>query len=352
MNRFVLYLLALVLLSSVSGCQPQPEKASKRNIILDVDTSVDDILSILYFLSCPDINILAITIEKGVSSVDSGAEIVMRLLKLTGHPEIPVARGTGIPLEGNNSFPEQWQPAVDRPFGLDLPEHNLKASGTEASDLIAELAAAYKNDVSVLAFGPMTNIARAFGVKPELAGNIDYIYVSDGAVNVAGGIFMEYPEIRNRVSGWNLWVDARAAAIVFQSGTPVVLVPLDLTALHGNDPLLLTADFAEEYGKKATGITGKLMSTLMENWLESYVIDQQSGQAVRKVPVWDVVAGMIFHHPEIGTEWQDASVMIMEGNPDVAGQIVLTDNGLTNVRICTGGNQATLDSLLLLTASK
>jgi inosine-uridine nucleoside N-ribohydrolase len=352
MNRFVLYLLALVLLSSVSGCQPQPEKTSKKNIILDVDTSVDDILSILYFLSCPDINILAITVEKGVSSVDSGAEIVMRLLNLTGHPEIPVAKGTGIPLEGNNSFPEQWQPAVDSPFGLNLPGHKLKPSGTEASDLIAELVTTYKNDVSILAFGPMTNIARVFDEKPDLAGNIDHIYVSDGAVNVAGGIFMEYPEIRNRVSGWNLWVDARAAAIVFQSGAPVILVPLDLTALHGNNPLVLTADFAEKYLKVATGITGKSMSTLMENWLASYVIDQPSGQAVRQVPVWDVVAGMIFHHPEIGTEWQDASVKIIEGNPEIAGQIVLMENGLPNVRICTGGSQALLDSLLLQTATR
>jgi len=55
---------------------------------------VDDMMSILYFLSCPDIDIKAITIENGISSVDSGAEMALRLLNLTGHPEIPVAKGT------------------------------------------------------------------------------------------------------------------------------------------------------------------------------------------------------------------------------------------------------------------
>ena len=352
MKRIVFYLLFLALPAFTPGCKPQPEKETKQNIILDVDTSVDDLLSILYFLSCPDINIKAITIENGVSCIDSGAEIVLRLLSITGHPEIPVAKGTGQPLEGNNAFPKQWQPPVDKPFGLELPAHKLKVSETEATELITHLVSTYKNDITILAFGPMTNIARVFINKPKLAKNINQIYVSDGAVSVEGGIYLECPEINNRVSGWNLWVDARAASIVFSSGSPVVLVPLDLTSLHGRDPLLLKADFYTVYKQQARGMIGDCMTTLMWNWLDSYQYDAQEGSIIKMVPIWDVVASMIYHHPEIGTVWQSSHVQIKEGGPEIAGQIVTLDTGSPNVKICLKGNQVLLDSLLLQTATR
>jgi inosine-uridine nucleoside N-ribohydrolase len=336
----------------IYDCKIQSEKETGRNIILDVDMSVDDMMSILYFLSCPDINIKAITIENGVSSVNSGAEIALRLLNLTGHPEIPVAKGTGRPLEGNNAFPVQWQPPVDKPFGLELPVHSLKTSGLEASALIKQLVSTYKNDIDILALGPMTNIASVFISDPGSAKNIRQLYVSDGALNVEGGIYIEYPQIKNHVSGWNLWVDARAASIVFNSGVPVILVPLDLTSLHGRNPILLKADFVDLYKQQARSLTGKCLSTLMERWIDSYTYDRQESSTVKMVPVWDLIASVIFHHPETAMVWQDSHLIIKQGKPEVAGKIITVESAMPNVRICLKGNQEMVDSLLLLTAVK
>jgi inosine-uridine nucleoside N-ribohydrolase len=352
MKGTILYIILFISFALTFGCKYQPEQETKRNIILDTDMSVDDMMSILYFLSCTDIDIKAITIENGISSVDSGAEIALRLLNLTGHTEIPVAKGTGKPLEGNNAFPVQWQPRVGKPFGLELPPHNLKISGLEATALITLLVSAHKNDITILALGPMTNIARVFISKPGLAKNIDQIYVSDGAVNVEGGIYIEHPEINNRAAGWNLWVDARAAGIVFNSGVPVVLIPLDLTSLHGRNPLLLKTNFYNLYKQHVRGTTGECMSALMGEWLESYTYDQQDDNAVKMVPIWDLVASIMFHHPETGTVWQDSHLLIKEGEPEIAGQIVTSDTGTPNVRICLQGNQELLDSLILQTAIK
>jgi inosine-uridine nucleoside N-ribohydrolase len=92
------------------------------------------------------------------------------------------------------------------------------------------------------------------------------------------------------------------------------------------------------------------MAVLMENWLNSYVHDQQEGNTVKMAPIWDVVAGMIYHHPEIGTVWQDSHVKIMADGPESAGQIVVTGSENPNVKICLKGNQVLLDSLLLKTA--
>jgi pyrimidine-specific ribonucleoside hydrolase len=348
----VVFSFALVITVSLLSCTRNLGKETKRNIILDVDMSVDDMMAILYFLSCSDVDIKAITIENGVSTVDSGAEIVLRMLHLTGHPEIPVAKGNRIPLEGDNTFPEQWRPAIDRPFGLELPPHNLMVTKTGAADLIAQLAEKYKDNLTILAMGPLTNIAQVFLNDPGLVKNISQVYVSDGAVNVEGGIYKEWPEINNHVSGWNLWLDARAAGTVFNSGVPVVLVPLDLTALHGRDPLVLTSGFIKRYRMQATGTTGKAMATLMNKWLVSYVYDEQSERTSKAVPIWDLVAALIFHHPEIGTVWKERRVDIQEGTDEVAGQIITLNYGTPNVRICFKGNQTLLDSLLLRTARK
>lgn len=332
------------------SCKTQPKEESKRNVILDVDVSVDDIMTILYFMGCPDINIRAITIANGVSGVDSGTEIVLRLLNLTGHSEIPVAKGLSQPLEGDNAFPRVWQPPVERPFGLELPDSPLKPADIPATEMIAQLIDTYKNDITILALGPMTNIAHVMLNRPALVKNISQFYISDGAVNIKGGIAVEWPTINNQVSGWNFWVDARAAAILFSSGVPVRLVPLDVTALHGIDPLVLTEDLYENYKHQTRGIIGNSMTALMGSWLDSYVTNEKADTLTKAVPIWDVVAGMVFHHPEIGTEWQECRVKILEGSDEIAGQIVTLDSGTPNVRICLKGNQVLLDSLLLQTA--
>jgi inosine-uridine nucleoside N-ribohydrolase len=91
------------------------------------------------------------------------------------------------------------------------------------------------------------------------------------------------------------------------------------------------------------------MATLMQNWLGSYVADQQPDTTVKSVPVWDLVAGMIWHHPAIATAWDECHAGIVLGTDEVAGQIVTSDTGVHNVRICMRGNQNRLDSLLLIT---
>ena len=90
MRKYLILIITCILIIIIPGCSHEPKKQIKRNVILDVDTSVDDLMAILYLLACPDINIKAITIVDGVSNVDSGTEIVLRLLGLTGHSDIPV----------------------------------------------------------------------------------------------------------------------------------------------------------------------------------------------------------------------------------------------------------------------
>ena len=135
--------ILLAMLLVISGSCKQQTESEVRNVILDVDTSVDDIMSILYLLQDPGITIRAITISNGVAPADSGLEIVLRLLNLTGHTDIPVALGALHPLKGNNAFPLQWQPSVSNPFGLNLPPHASKASNDSAGSIIIKMIEKY-----------------------------------------------------------------------------------------------------------------------------------------------------------------------------------------------------------------
>jgi inosine-uridine nucleoside N-ribohydrolase len=350
MKKVALLLLSIMLTGNVPANNPVHQKQAKRNVILDVDTSGDDLMAILYMLAQPDMDIKAITIVHGVSDVEKGAEIVLRLLALTGRTDIPVVKGADVPMEGKNAFPAKWQPSVDRPFGLELHPHTLKPSAQNADEVISNLLKKYKGDISILALGPLTNIAEAFVKEPALAEYINGIYVSDGAVYVKGAINLEYPAIKNAVAGWNLWVDAKAASVVFGSAAQITLVPLDLTAVHGPHPVLLKSAVVKQYNTRVAGVVGKSLSSIFNNWITYYNADTKISDTGDQAPVWDLVAAEIYCNNEVCTEWQQQNVKIKTGDPDTDGQIVIVMDKKPNVRICLQGNQDLFEESLLKTA--
>ncbi len=204
----------------------------------------------------------------------------------------------------------------------------------------------YPKNISILALGPLTNIALSFIKHPELFTQFTRIYNTDGAVYIKGAINLEYPEINNTVSGWNQWVDPEAADIIFNSGSPVKLVSLDLTAPYSKDAILLKRDLVKKFNKTACNPEGKAIKTLMNNWIESYLSDIQI-DTLDAAPVWDVFTALIFHHPEIAAGWKDCDVKIVNGTPETDGQILVRESEHPKVRIYLKGSQAKFDSLLL-----
>jgi purine nucleosidase len=350
MRKGGLLLLTLILLSTGPVARETLQPLPVKNVILDVDTSGDDIMAILYLLDRPDIDIKAITLVHGVSHVEQGAEIVLRILALTGHSNIPVIKGAEIPMEGNNAFPDKWQPSIDQPFGLKLPPHNLKPAAGNASGVISSLLKKYAGNISILALGPLTNVAEAFIKEPALAGLVKSIYISDGAVYIAGAIQLEYPAIHNTVSGWNLWVDARAASVVFNSGAPIKLVPLDLTAVHSPNPLLLRSEVVRQFNSLANGNVSKSLAAVLNNWITYYHTDTKINNTEQQAPVWDLVAAEIFCNNDICSEWQPQFVDIKTGDPETAGQILLTKGKKPNTDISLRGNQELFDAELIKAA--
>jgi inosine-uridine nucleoside N-ribohydrolase len=205
--------------------------------------------------------------------------------------------------------------------------------------------------MSILGLGPLTNIAGAIGLDPGLVNKVSCIYISDGAVYVKGAINQEYPAIHNTVSGWNQWVDAKAADIVFGSAAKIVLVPLDLTALHSPHPVLLKEGLVRRYSNTVRNVAGKSLATLFQNWIAYYHADTQIQNSDDQAPVWDLVTAAIFVNPDLCSKRQDHSIIIDTGGPDTAGQIIISDQKDPNVSICLEGSQTLFDEVILQSAA-
>lgn len=204
--------------------------AAARPVIIDTDMAGDDALAILYLLQHPAVDIRAITVSgTGEAYCGPGVANMLSLLELVGAEELPVSCGPEKPLAGAHVFPLQWRMDVDNMFGLPLPASSRQPAGQAAPELLGDAIRNSPQKVTLLALGPLTNLALAVQADPGLADNIEMIYIMGGAVEVPGNVGPS-SAIDNQVAEWNIYIDPHAANLVFRSGAPLTLVPLDATS--------------------------------------------------------------------------------------------------------------------------
>jgi inosine-uridine nucleoside N-ribohydrolase len=197
-------------------------------VIVDMDAAPDDWSSILYLLTHPGVTVLGIGVSCGVSYVHTGVTNTLGILEHLGIVDIPVAAGKETPLVVDHAFPTPWRDASYNFYGLDLPETSLQPSSLNASELTISLIEGSEENITIVSLGPLTNIAIALESEPTIKSKISKILLMGGAIDVPGNVGLE-SDIPNYVAEWNIWVDPHAADIVFKSGLPITMVPLDAT---------------------------------------------------------------------------------------------------------------------------
>ena len=228
--------LGLILLLAACGSQtlpqptPTPFTGTPRSVIIDTDMAADDWMAILYLLQRPDVQIDAITVTgAGESHCEPGIEHALGLVALAGKGDIPVSCGRDTPLQGDHTFPAAWRADVDHLAGLTLPDSPESASPQSAVELLTSTIRASPDKVTILTLGPLTNLAEAVQAMPEIKDEVEMVYIMGGAVEVAGNVGNSGAGINNQTAEWNIYVDPQAAGIVFESGLPITLIPLDAT---------------------------------------------------------------------------------------------------------------------------
>jgi pyrimidine-specific ribonucleoside hydrolase len=205
-----------------------------KTIIFDNDMAIDDWAALLYLLHHPKADVIAVTIStSGESRCAPGLANTLSLLDLPGNvkTDIPVACGDDYPLDGYFVFPETWRVDSDTLSGVPVKKSERSASKKHAVEVIHEALAQAKEPVTLIATGPLTNIAQWLERYPGDKNKIKQLVIMGGSVDVPGNIIVPnftdgHP---NKTAEWNIFIDPLAAEKVFAAGLPIVLVGLDVT---------------------------------------------------------------------------------------------------------------------------
>jgi len=187
-------------------------------VILDVDTGVDDALAILLACRSPSMDVRAITCVAGNAEVDQVLANTLKVLDAADAPAIPVARGMSRPLV-EPARPARHVHGEDGMGDLDLPPPRRAAVEVHAIELLRATLAAASEPITLIPLGPLTNIAVLVRMYPELLRRLDRIVLMGGAAAVGNA---------TAAAEFNVWHDPEAAAIVLDCGVPVTMYGLDV----------------------------------------------------------------------------------------------------------------------------
>lgn len=210
-----------------------------HQVIFDTDFGScpqDDCYALMLALHSPELEILGITTVAGNWSLEQGTADVLRLLEIAKREDIPVYAGADMPLMhepsefAKTTYGSWWSdaPATAPPGGFAAK----KAESLGAAQYIIDTVEARPGEVTILAIGPLTNVAMALRQRPGLAGKIKELVIMGGAVSTL-------PDgAGNMTPGaeFNFWVDPEAAKIVLRAGIPIQLSPLNVSRKSSFDP--------------------------------------------------------------------------------------------------------------------
>lgn len=194
----------------------------KHRIIIDTDPGQDDAVAILLALGSPDeIEVLGITAVAGNVPLSLTESNARRVCELAGRPDVKVFAGCDRPM-GRPLVTAEHVHGETGLNGPTLPDPTMPLQDQHGVDFIIEtLRNEPAGTVTLCPLGPLTNIATAFEKAPDVVAKVREIVLMGGAYFEVGNI--------TPTAEFNIYVDPQAAKIVFGSGVPIVVMPLDVT---------------------------------------------------------------------------------------------------------------------------
>lgn len=191
-----------------------------KRILLDTDPGIDDALAILLAVASPEIQLEGIASVHGNCTAERTTINALSVLELVGRTDIPVARGFELPLVQPSLLALETH--GDSGLGYaKLPEPQIKPKSMHGSDFLIEHIMANPGEISLVAVAPLTNVAVAIRKEPRIVEALKEIIIMGGAIRHHGN--------STPMAEFNVHVDPHAAHMVFHSGIPTTLVPLDVT---------------------------------------------------------------------------------------------------------------------------
>ena len=303
------------------------------NLLIDTDMGPDDWITVLFLGKHPEVNLMGISVAgTGESHGAPGARNCKRLLSVVNNELIPVAFGQGDPLKGKKHFPNIMRWVMDNMLFIRLPRSKSETEGLYSIELLKRELENSTEKVSILAIGPLTNLALLIQQYPETTEKIEKIIIMGGAIDVPGNIKDVKFFSKNKWAEWNIYCDSHAANIVFGSGIPILLVPLDATnEISVNKEFVQT--LVSKNNRSASVLAGKILQRLASR--------AEKG----KYFLWDVIAAAVLVNPSIATN-ESISILVEESGV-LTGKITRDEEKGNKIQVCTKVDKEKFEKLIL-----
>ena len=258
-------------------------------IIIDTDPGVDDAIAILMALAAPSVDIDGITVVGGNVPHARGLRNALALLDYVGRSDIPVHRGSSRPLAGRFASAQHFHGSSG--ITRRLPEPKTSPAPQGAVDFLAQRLAERPGEITLVAIGPLTNLARLERRQPGSLSLAASLVVMGGAVDSPGNITPH--------AEFNFHCDPRAAQEVMNAGVPLTLV--DLAACRQ-----VTMDRTAALGLRSSNRLGRLAVEIIQNWFRAD--EQRQGMLF-----YDQIAMAAAFRPEVMTTRQVTLAVDTEG---------------------------------------
>jgi len=192
-----------------------------RKVIYDTDPGVDDAMALYYALAHPAIEVVGITTTFGNVYVEQAAANALYLTALTGH-DVPVTQGVAKPwVKPAEAPPDSIHGADGLGNLLSRQDHNKTLDPRASAQFIVDMARAHPGEITLVAVGPLGNLATALKLEPALPKLVREVILMGGTVLEPGNV--------SPVAEANIWNDPHAADLVFTAGWRLTMVGLDVT---------------------------------------------------------------------------------------------------------------------------
>ena len=238
-------------------------------VLVDCDPGQDDAIALLLVLASRELELLGVTTVAGNQTLPKVTANAIRVLELAGRGDMPVAAGADRPLahELVTAADAHGETGLDGP---ELPPARGRPLDRHAVDFLAERILAAETPVTLVALGPLTNVALLLGERPDAARRLGRIVLMGGAIGEGN---------MTASAEFNVWVDPEAAARVFERGLDVTMVGLDVT-----NRAVLTPEHAD--GLRPQGPIGAAVAAMLDFYGTFYRRAYDHGGC----PVHDAVA--------------------------------------------------------------
>jgi len=302
-----------------------------KQILMDHDGAIDDLLSQLLVLTMPDAELIGVTVTPADCYIEPALESAYKLLQLMGKEYIPLGRGD---YYGINAFPSEWRARPEiinaLPMLINLPKSPDPYAYLSAPDLIIDRLSSASGKVTVLMTGPCSNLVLALETAPELKAKIDEIVWMAGAFRVSGNVQTFQ---HDGSAEWNVFWDPVSSQKLVEYELPLTLIPLDVTN-HVPVTKQFLSTLASQIHYPLSNLTGQFWALTLDT-IPGYYYTYF---------MWDILATSYLAIPDqFKTEMVKARVST---RPPNAGQTYLDETGYT-LKIVTDVNIAVFYEYIL-----